>query len=423
MHPNSARLFSVLLLSVFSLFSNLAKAQSSCQTTIDSAYLAVDVNSYIHINGEAGVFAKRDSLINRIWKDGLGLRSTFPDGIGLDLGSWEFIDTTNYPNLERLDKYTIDMDLGFSATVYVCNPKIPTNKVMIVHEGHTPWYASGIQETIEYYLNKGYTILYMNMPLTYMNTGPVNFHDDMAALETDTLNPLKFFFEPITRSLNYILDNQPYDEVSMIGVSGGGWITVLYASMDTRIKSSYSVAGTLPSFLKGPPCGNGYLGDYEQAATEIPDTLSRLDLYIMCSHGEGRKHVQIINQFDPCCNGGILYQVYRDIVEDRVNCMHSGQFSTFLDTTHTDHKISDVALAHINSINCDSAVVLSSPTDDYVRGLHEIVSFNTISAENKISDKARTLLDAKEAVTFLSGFEVKASDCSSFVAKAGKGCN
>ncbi|TAE98888.1 MAG: hypothetical protein EAZ50_07125 [Runella slithyformis] len=403
------------------------QAQSSCQTSIDSVYWAVDVNAHININSNEEVSLKRDSIINYLWRDGGGFPASFVDAVGMDIGSWGFIDSTNYPNLQRLDIYTINMDSSFTSYVFACNPIISNNKLMIVHEGHTPFYPSGIDSTMGHYLEAGYTILYMNMPIIGPNTGPPSsagfLHDGMAQFDSPTLNPMKFFFEPIARSLNYALSLHTYDEVSMIGISGGGWTASYYAAIDPRVRFSYAVAGSYPNFLKGPPCGSGYLGDYEQVTTEIAGSWTHLDLYLLAAHGEGRKHVQVINQFDPCCNGGILYQVYENHLKDRINCFNKGEFEVFLDSTHAEHKISLATLNHISTINCGSSVVLSSPAHNYTQGYHPILSSDTITAENKISNTARVAFDAANATTLLPGFEVTASNCGSFVVKAGKGCN
>ena len=48
----------------------------------------------------------------------------------------------------------------------------------------------------------------------------------------------------------------------MIGLSGGGWTTTLYAAIDPRVRLSFPVAGTLPDYLRlGRP---GDKGDWEQ---------------------------------------------------------------------------------------------------------------------------------------------------------------
>src|SRR5438445_13772028 len=103
----------------------------------------------------------------------------------------------------------------------------------------------------------------------------------------------------------------------MSGISGGGWTTHLYAALDPRIKESFPVAGSLPSYLRTGACGSFETGDYEQnpAVSSIVshfynNIASYLDLYILASYGEGRKQIQILNQYDACCFAGIRYLTY-----------------------------------------------------------------------------------------------------------------
>ena len=41
-----------------------------------------------------------------------------------------------------------------------------------------------------------------------------------------------------------------FKRYSMIGLSGGGWTTVVYAAIDERISDSFSVAGSIPFYLR-----------------------------------------------------------------------------------------------------------------------------------------------------------------------------
>ena len=131
----------------------------------------------------------------------------------------------------------------------------------------------------------------------------------------------------------------------MIGISGGGWTTTLAAAIDPRIKISISVADSLPLYLRTPPC----------AAPDEPVTSSRidpsllsiadyLDLYVLGSYGRGRAHLQVLNQYDPCCFAGVRYLTYSDIVKDIVNGLGAGRYEVFLDSSHDLHQISEYAL-------------------------------------------------------------------------------
>jgi hypothetical protein len=128
----------------------------------------------------------------------------------------------------------------------------------------------------------------------------------------------------------------------MIGISGGGWTTTLYAALDPRISRSYPVAGTLPMYLRSNSSRNW--GDYEQHLPELYETANYLELYIMGSYGENRKQLQILNKYDENAFCGVNYQTYDKIVGDEVNRLGKGEFQVYLDDTHDEHIISSTAL-------------------------------------------------------------------------------
>lgn len=75
----------------------------------------------------------------------------------------------------------------------------------------------------------------------------------------------------------------------MMGLSGGGWTTVLYAALDPRIMRSYPVAGSWPIYLRFASPRDW--GDYEETIPELYKTVNYLEMYILGSYGEGRKQL------------------------------------------------------------------------------------------------------------------------------------
>ena len=98
----------------------------------------------------------------------------------------------------------------------------------------------------------------------------------------------------------------------MIGISGGGWTTTLYAAIDDRISKSFSVAGSLPISLR---IESRDIGDYEQTHREFYSIANYLELYVMCSYGENRMQMHIFNKLDPCCFSGDLSMNYENIIK------------------------------------------------------------------------------------------------------------
>jgi len=145
--------------------------------------------------------------------------------------------------------------------------------------------------------------------------------------------------------LNYLGRNFDYSSIAMVGISGGGWTTTLAAAIDPRIKMSFPVAGSYPIFLRAG-IQNDW-GDYEQTAPEVYLIANYLELYILGSVGHGRRQVQVLNQYDPCCFSGNRWKEYKAVVSGHVHELGLGEFDIFADTTHREHIISPAAMDRI----------------------------------------------------------------------------
>jgi hypothetical protein len=316
---------------------------SDLETTI----YETDVKSLIHINDENDIIKKRSDLVHYIWK-GKGLPSSTPSEVMSGISDSNFNDLTN---LKRIDKFTITMEYGVDSIAYLFLADKSNNSLIIYNHGHDKGFNDG-KNTIQFFLEKGYSVLAFSMPLKGMNSQPVidlqdfgrvkfTSHDMFVFLESSEFSPIKYFVEPIFVSLNYIDENFAFDSYYMTGISGGGWTTILYAAIDPRIVQSYSVAGSVPIYLRFIPKN---LGDYEQISPDLYRIVDYLDLYILGSYGDNRKLVQIFNKFDSCCFSGELYKTYENEVKAKVSQLHKGSFDIYLDDTHRGHKISEHAL-------------------------------------------------------------------------------
>ena len=113
---------------------------------------------------------------------------------------------------------------------------------------------------------------------------------------------------------NYAELNFRYRSVAMMGISGGGWLTTLYAALDPRVRASYPVAGTLPIFLRSKAARDW--GDYEQNHPDLYRIANYPELYVLGSHGEGRRQIQILNRYDDCCFAGTRSRLYEEAVRE-----------------------------------------------------------------------------------------------------------
>ena len=307
-----------------------------------------NVKSLIHINTSDDISKLRNDLVKFIWKNDGFPNSKLPNNIQTNISNPLY---NNFVNLKQIDQINILMEYEINSISYLFIPQTSNNKLIIYHQGHAGDFYKG-KETIQYFLEKEYTVLAFSMPLTGMNNQPIikidnigtiklNSHKHLQFLESSNFSPIKFFVEPIAESLNYIDEQYNFSSYYMVGFSGGGWTTTLYSAIDNRIEQSYSIAGSVPIYLRSIPENRG---DYEQLLPKLYQNANYLDLYIMSSFGDNRKSIQIFNKYDPCCFSGEFYKTYENEIKETVSQLKKGYFEIYLDETHKTHKISELAL-------------------------------------------------------------------------------
>jgi hypothetical protein len=170
-------------------------------------------------------------------------------------------------------------------------------------------------------------------------------------------SPIKYFLEPTAISLNYLKDPKRaqsddfprYKNFHMVGLSGGGWTTTLYAAIDPTIRCSFPVAGTIPLYLRS----GGSVGDREQFEASFYRLAGYPDLYILGAAGDHRKQVQILVRRDDCCFGeaqhdakvtGLPYvqamREYETRVQNTLKKIGTGSFRLEIDEKAPSHMIS-----------------------------------------------------------------------------------
>ena len=191
-------------------------------------------------------------------------------------------------------------------------------KLIIYNQGHNnnPYNHQYFIDLKNYYKNNGYDILSLSMTNLGYNLNTSNKKDkiNFPGLKEPIIHlsheDYKNFYDPMYPNLkglslmlsgNYYLIKEligNYNDVVMIGVSGGGWYTVLLSSIITEIKQSYSFSGTLPILLRM----FGSAGDWEQIDSKIYDEYSYLDFYfldVIDNFGEfSRVHYEVYSKND-----------------------------------------------------------------------------------------------------------------------------
>jgi hypothetical protein len=309
---------------------------------IDPTALKVDVPALIHVRTDRDVERVRKELIAFIWKND----GRLPTAAEVERADAELPKPLAGTGA-TCETLTVAMPKGFKSVVYHLRPKKPNNRLALFHQGHdgNVWTAGGA-ETATFFLERGYSVMAFQMPLFGANKpfapAGVGSHDAMAKLTSADLEPIRFFVEPIAVALNYAWGKSAPDDVVMVGLSGGGWTTTLYAALDPRVRLSAPVAGTLPDYLRvGRP---GDRGDWEQYYPALYGIANYLDLYVLGSAGPGRRQRQVLNKYDTCCFSGVGYRTYEKHVRETVAKLGAGGFDVYLDESHRGHLVSADAL-------------------------------------------------------------------------------
>ena len=326
------------------------------QKTIENNKFVNQANVYslIKIDSKLDIDQKRDFLIEYFWDVGSFQRvkdkSQLPE-VEIKISDSSYKD---FQNLKRIDRLTVEMEYGINSVSYLFIPEKSNEKLILYHHGHDGDFLLG-KDTIQFFLDRDFTVLAMTMPLVGMNNQPIVeidglgemkliSHNQFKLLESNNFNPMKLFLDPVETNLNFVEKEYNFKRYSIVGLSGGGWTAVVYSAVDDRISDTFSVAGSIPFYLK---VSERDIGDYEQTNIDLYEITNYLELYVLSAYGDDRKHVQIFNKNDPCCYSGNGHESYEFFIKDRLLQLGKGNFQIFIDDTHREHKISNTVLEYI----------------------------------------------------------------------------
>lgn len=356
------------------------------------------VKDQINISSEQDIFSKRERLIKHIWGTNDLPINMLIDSIETDITFTSAEGKTPYEilyndsgNLKQIDCYKILMQNSFVSKIYHFHPVNSINRAFIYHTGHSAggFYGqdckannAGIEPglVIPWLLKEGFDVIAIMMPLFGNNLPAIetgNFDEKIRLthnLMFDYLeHPYTYFIEPLLATVNYLEKNYKFIDISLLGISGGGWTTTLYAAIDPRIKFSFPVAGTIPIYLRKEKRD---LGDAEQGYNEEydPDGLYSIanyeELYVLGSYGENRRQIQILNEFDDCCFSGKRHPFWVDDVKEVVNNLGKGEYDFYLEQDTKTHKISSNAMEVIlSSIKDCKLELINEPPDKVILGM------------------------------------------------------
>jgi hypothetical protein len=210
--------------------------------------------------------------------------------------------------------------------------------LLIYHAGHegNPLEDRSVLQLIEATMKRGVDVLLLTMPGIDFNwdesaTIPTRMGDlqiwsrmvrshEVLALFYDAGNPGRSGAGVLLSSndafIREVIAEGGYDDVTLAGLSGGGWATTMYAALNPDIDRSLSFNGTVPMHFR--TVGKN-IGDYEQYADPLYRNLGYWELYTLATLDAAgratRTHRQIYNDGDPCCFDGTTARAIQEVYE------------------------------------------------------------------------------------------------------------
>jgi arylsulfatase A-like enzyme len=261
-------------------------------------------DSAIAIGEQKDVAAKRNAVVRHVWGPAGFPADVLPESVVRDIPS----PVAGLTGIRRVDELRIALAPTRITPAYHFIPARPNGGLVVVHQGHgcrgldDP--DSGLPPLIAALLGRGYGVLGLEMPQQRPDDC-IAVHEPLFAQMYGQATAYRFFFEPIAVALNYLekssaADDFPkYREFHMVGFSGGGWTTTVYAALDERIRVSISVSGSIPLYLRY----FASIGDVEQNDPALYQLAGYPELYVMAAAGKKRRQIQVLNRRDSCCFG------------------------------------------------------------------------------------------------------------------------
>jgi hypothetical protein len=308
-------------------------------------FKSVDAAALVRIHTQSDVWSARGELLRAIWGD---------EGLPVDLkptrvdAGFQDAVFSAMPEVARIDQVIRETPPGFISRAFHIIPQKPNGKLVLFHEGNTGRFHRNAK-VIQRFLAAGYGVLAFSMwiidrqpDLVVRGAGKIKFIDHQHLKFLDEPHPMRVYFDPMVAGLNAMLETGAYDDVIGIGFSGGGWAITVLAAVDPRVRLSYPVAGSYPIYLRKYRNWSTWQETYPQMLAAA----NYLDMYVMASAGQGRRQMQVLNQFDGCCYSGLDWQTYADAVRDAASPLGGG-WEIYVDSSHADHRFSMLAVDRV----------------------------------------------------------------------------
>lgn len=194
-------------------------------------------------------------------------------------------------------------------------------RIYIQGHGGNPDNFNYYNQLHDNFLSSGCDVLSLSMLGIGLNGGEVSFPTRFGSMELtvdqashhgnynfffDDKNPnldaLSLFLYPHIRLIDYVVNHDEYENIAIMGISGGGWYTVWLAALMPELSLSISYAGSLPLAYRNDKYNHG---DWEQVYSPLYKLVSYLQLYQLMLINEignqTRQAFLIYNDNDACC--------------------------------------------------------------------------------------------------------------------------
>ncbi|GEO82036.1 alpha/beta hydrolase [Pararhodospirillum oryzae] len=330
----------------FRRWYNVLRSKPFRYEGIRPIYLETDPASLIHVDGDLAIARRRLALSRVIFGTDTPPDTVRPDTIE------RAINPAGVPGLEpyagfasasAIDRFSLTVDEGFTSRFYLMHPKAPNGRLVVYHQGYAATIAKGA-DLIRPLLERGFTVLALNyvvprgenILVKRLYPGYGVFEPGHEHLAFDPL-PLRRYFLPVLAGLNQALADTGASWADMAGISAGGWVSVVLAALEPRIRRSYPMAGAYPLYLQQlddhPPAEEQYYPPLLHAA-------NYMDMFVMGAVGPDRGQIQFFGQYDRCCQNNRLAELYAPAVTAAVERL-GGRFAMHLNTTSPDHRINE----------------------------------------------------------------------------------
>ena len=211
----------------------------------------------------------------------------------------------------RIERFVFDIGAGCQSVSWLLHPRDAREeieKLLIVHQGHdshltdAPVHPSNdVAPAINKALDAGLHVGVFHIPMwSHGNACSIEFVDHIVGslrINNHTtfeyapgfenvfgFHPFTMFLSPVKAYIDLLEKRSPGMRVYITGLSGGGWMSTVYAAADERIEIAFPVAGNMPYSIRSRVPQD--LRDYE--TTYISTFADYSDLYVLATMRNGR---------------------------------------------------------------------------------------------------------------------------------------